>query len=584
MRHFLLPFALLLSVSLAAQVPTYVPTDGLVAFYPIQPNQNEWNSTHQPIIDNTVPATDRFGNSNAASFSNGGLVFGGLHTTTTQTFTYSIWVKSNSSITLPTSFSFQNLGNDNHGVIHPIHGAVFGPHAAHAGTGLCVGSNGLYLQEHSHNYQRFAGWASHDFTTWSLVTVVYSNNSPSIYINGSYIDSFTPGDRIVHPSLGHDTNGYATYTSMGIGNMYNEGVFAGQVDEYGIWNRALNAQEVQTLWLSTPPVEGCTDEAACNYDSEANLDDGTCIPSGCMEEGACNYNAAAECEGEACDYSCCPGPGCCGAGTHWDANLATCVVDVPDTVDAACTLMNLQELASGYAALVEQNAALDSLLAACEGDGSANTSGPCSGEDVVTYNGYDYAIVEIGDQCWFAENLRNEAFDDGTPIVLSNSDGDWTANASGPQRCAMNFSSSDADLYGYLYNFASVTSASGLCPSGFHVPTDSEFVTMEVFLGMPASESYDTQRRGESQGVGDKMKDDVLMTGNNSSGFTALPGGLKRATVNGFNYYQQDGYWWTSSSASTDNAWYRGLSNLHPATYRRDYPKGTGFSVRCVKD
>lgn len=148
----------------------------------------------------------------------------------------------------------------------------------------------------------------------------------------------------------------------------------------------------------------------------------------------------------------------------------------------------------------------------------------------------------------------------------------------------MNFSPSDADLYGYLYNFASITSASGLCPSGFHVPTDSEFVTMEVFLGMPASESYDTQRRGEAQGVGDKMKDDVLMTGNNSSGFTALPGGLKRATTNGFNYYQQDGYWWTSSSASTDNAWYRGLSNLYPATYRRDYPKGTGFSVRCVKD
>ena len=126
-----------------------------------------------------------------------------------------------------------------------------------------------------------------------------------------------------------------------------------------------------------------------------------------MEEGACNYNAAAECEGEACDYSCCPGPGCCGAGTHWDANLATCVVDVPDAVDAACTLMNLQELASGYAALVEQNAALDSLLSACEGDGAANASGPCAGQDHVTYHGYDYAIVEIGDQCWFAENLRD---------------------------------------------------------------------------------------------------------------------------------------------------------------------------------
>ena len=135
-----------------------------------------------------------------------------------------------------------------------------------------------------------------------------------------------------------------------------------------------------------------------------------------MQEGACNYNAAAECEGEACDYTCCPGPGCCGAGTHWNANLATCVVDVPDTVDAACTLMNLQELASGYTALVDQNAALDSLLAACEGDGAANASGPCAGQDHFTYHGYDYAIVEIGDQCWFAENLRTQQYSDDTSI------------------------------------------------------------------------------------------------------------------------------------------------------------------------
>ena len=73
---------------------------------------------------------------------------------------------------------------------------------------------------------------------------------------------------------------------------------------------------------------------------------GPCTYNGCMDPAACNYSAIAEADDGSCDYSCCPGPGCCGErARHWDAYLATCVVDAPDPVDAACTLMNLQELA-----------------------------------------------------------------------------------------------------------------------------------------------------------------------------------------------------------------------------------------------
>ena len=112
------------------------------------------------------------GQPDAIGFSGGDWSWGGLLTQVSSTFTYSIWVKNSVNIALPTSASFQNLGNNHHGVIHPIHGAVYGAHASNAGTGLCVGANGLYLQEHSHNHQRYAGWASHEFTEWSLVTVV----------------------------------------------------------------------------------------------------------------------------------------------------------------------------------------------------------------------------------------------------------------------------------------------------------------------------------------------------------------------------------------------------------------------------
>ena len=91
------------------------------------------------------------------------------------------------------------------------------------------------------------------------------------------------------------------------------------------------AAGVSGLWSLQlePSVLGCTDESACNFDAEANSDDGMCVPSGCLDAEACNYNADAECEGEACDYTCCPGPGCCGEGMFWDWNLEECAIANP---------------------------------------------------------------------------------------------------------------------------------------------------------------------------------------------------------------------------------------------------------------
>ena len=283
-----------------------------------------------------------------------------------------------------------------------------------------AGENSFIIYESDNNIRWVSDYGSNTSPTFS-----YQHNWPAgqwHHIAAYYGDSlklFIDGSCV---SAGINVSHYDNSNSnFRIGDWYssissNYSTLDGGIRSVGIWNRGLSAVEAQALFTEIPPVAGCMEESACNYNAEANVDDGNCIPSGCMEEGACNYNAAAECEGEACDYSCCPGPGCCGAGTHWDANLATCVVDVPDAVDAACTLMNLQELASGYAALVEQNAALDSLLSACEGEGAANASGPCAGQDHVTYHGYDYAIVEIGDQCWFAENLQTESYADGEPL------------------------------------------------------------------------------------------------------------------------------------------------------------------------
>ena len=148
-------------------------------------------------------------------------------------------------------------------------------------------------------------------------------------------------------------------------------------------------------------ISGCVDTSACNYNSDATDDDGSCIPSGCMETEACNYNALAECEGEECVYSCCPGPGCCGEGMFWDYELEqcqifeTCQEDLDG--DGVIGINDLMELLSSFGTMCEE---------------------PETGEftcgDPMNYHGYDYATVQIGEQCWFAENLRTELYRTGT--------------------------------------------------------------------------------------------------------------------------------------------------------------------------
>ena len=89
-------------------------------------------------------------------------------------------------------------------------------------------------------------------------------------------------------------------------------------------------------------------------------------------------------------------------------------------------------------------------------------------------DGYTYSVVEIGDQCWFSENLRSTVYADGTSIPEVTADGTWTGLSSGA-RCDYDHNASNVATYGRLYNWYAVNSGSGLCPSGWHVPTDGEW-------------------------------------------------------------------------------------------------------------
>jgi len=223
---------------------------------------------------------------------------------------------------------------------------------------------------------------------------------------------------------------------------------------------------------------------------------------------------------------------------------------------------------------------------ASEDDGSCVGVDPCSNELTVTFDGYTYDLVAIGDQCWFAENLRNEHYANGDVIPGELSNGEWSDADDtnlGAQAIYNNDASNLTD-YGRLYNWFAVDDARGLCPSGWHVPTDGEYMTLEMALGMSESEANGTGYRGTDQGTQMKSSasDSPSWDGTNTSGFSGLAGGYRNY---GGDFYNEGyaGYFWSASAYGT-YAWYRRLDGGYTEVGRYDGSQRFGFRVRCVRD
>ena len=219
------------------------------------------------------------------------------------------------------------------------------------------------------------------------------------------------------------------------------------------------------------------------------------------------------------------------------------------------------------------------------GGTSVCTGGPSTVTDV---DSNVYNVVTIGNQCWMQENLKTTKYRNGDTIPGNLSDAAWSSTTGGAQADYDNDPTNKA-TYGKLYNFYAVADPRGLCPTGWHVPSDAEWQTLETALGMPAAELNNTGGRGSAQNVGGKMKSvsPLWLSPNagatNSSGFAGLPGGLR-------NYYGTYygignlGVWWSSTQYSTANAWVRFLNCNYGNVDRNFNFERVGFSVRCVRD
>jgi uncharacterized protein (TIGR02145 family) len=179
-------------------------------------------------------------------------------------------------------------------------------------------------------------------------------------------------------------------------------------------------------------------------------------------------------------------------------------------------------------------------------------------------DGNSYNTVQIGNQCWFSENLN---FETDYSFYYDNN-------------------SENGETYGRLYSWGAANAA---CPIGWHLPSDGEWTILTDYLiengygyggsGEDIGKSLASKSEwGESPVPGDVGND---IETNNSSGFNALPGGSYDILL-GFTFLSRKSYFW-SSTTGAGFAYYRRLDFSEPSIFRSYSDRINGFSVRCLK-
>ena len=259
-------FLFSLGLTCAAQVPSHVPNDGLIAWYNMDGNLSDSSPHgHDGTATNLASATDRYGVDGGCLSFSGSVV---PNTNRTQ-------IANDAFGELPISDAFED-------------GMTISIWALEAST-----SDSEFLQRRNNNsidftlgrnddggiathmgFEAFAGPGEAGLDSWHHYALTYDEETIKLYIDGVLSNS---------RSANQNVNGFANWVGLGkytyYGGLTHFFFFNGLMDELGFWNRSLSPEEIEALFQSqeNAGVDGCTDETACNYNPEATEDDGSCI-------------------------------------------------------------------------------------------------------------------------------------------------------------------------------------------------------------------------------------------------------------------------------------------------------------------
>lgn len=218
---------------------------------------------------------------------------------------------------------------------------------------------------------------------------------------------------------------------------------------------------------------------------------------------------------------------------------------------------------------------------------ATNSKGTAFG-DVVVFNtlsdqnntasdieGNIYKIVKIGDQIWFRENLRTTRYNNGASIPTTTEE-IYEAKEPKYQWVAGNNPKNNAN-YGRLYTWHVVNDKRNLCPCGWHVPSKEEWTQLIEFLGGPEVAGGKMKEAGTGKWL------DPNEGANNSSGFSAIPAGIRDYTT-AFSWFGQSATFWSNTENDVDDAFYYTLDHTNAEIGEDVYSKNAAYSVRCIKD
>ncbi|MCX6269088.1 MAG: hypothetical protein NTW16_17330, partial [Bacteroidetes bacterium] len=200
----------------------------------------------------------------------------------------------------------------------------------------------------------------------------------------------------------------------------------------------------------------------------------------------------------------------------------------------------------------------------------------CPGTPTVSYSGKTYNTVQIGTQCWIKENLDVGTIKNHT--ILSTNNGII-------EKYCYNDLTSNCDVYGGLYEwnemmqYVTAEGSQGICPSGWHIPTDAEFITLSTYLGGDISSGSKIKEAGTAHFT-------PTNTGaTNESGFTAFPGGYLYGN-SAFASLGSIGYFYTSTTSTQNTTWaiFRSVDYSTTSLGKGNNYKSTTTSVRCLKN
>jgi len=208
-------------------------------------------------------------------------------------------------------------------------------------------------------------------------------------------------------------------------------------------------------------------------------------------------------------------------------------------------------------------------------------------QTVTDIDGNVYHTLKIGNQIWMVENLKTSKYRNGESITNFTDATSWSNTTIGAW-CDNNNSTTNATKYGHLYNWYAVNDNRKIAPIGWHIPTDEELTILINYISEHSANSTNVVK---AMATNSDWKIDSSVTGsvgnnlsiNNSSGFSALPGGHCDGSGT-FYGLTSVGNWWTSSINSALDAKYFYISYNSNTLNRTSIFMHYGLSVRCIKD